>query len=155
MKTFSRKRYWIDGHIQGALATRVLLHWLAFMTMGLTLTLAMQFFANPTAPIPVHLQEFWRHLGPFCVSMLVLMPVFLYDTVRLSHRFVGPVLRLRRAITDITGGQPAERISFRDNDFWRGMAADFNKLIDMGYFDTPRKQIEEAEAEAELHRKNR
>ena len=138
----SRKRYWIDRKLQGALAIRVSLHWLIFTCVAGALTLMFQFMCNPTASLSEHFATVWNDQGPFTLVMLLLLPVFLYDTVKLSNRFAGPVLRLRRAMTAINNGQPPERLTFRDNDFWKGMADDFNKLIDAGYFDSNQSKRE-------------
>lgn len=134
----TRTKYWIDRKIQGALAIRVLLHWLIFAAIATVLTLMLQYLGNPMATWSEQVNSVWNNQGPFALVMLILLPVFLYDTVKLSNRFAGPVLRLRRAMTAVAEGKPAERLNFRDNDFWRGMATDFNTLIDKGYFDEPK-----------------
>ena len=54
--------------------------------------------------------------------------------VKVSNRFVGPALRMQRAMNEVAEGRPTERLLFRNGDFWRGMADDFNSLIDRGYF---------------------
>ena len=45
---------------------------------------------------------------------------------RMSNRFVGPVLRLRKGLREVAEGRPAQPLNFRDDDFWREMASDFN-----------------------------
>ena len=146
----SRSRVWIDHKIQGALAFRVALHWATFVLVVGVLTLAMQYIANPFAPLNEQMNNVWQNQGPFVIVMLILLPVFLYDTIKLSNRFAGPVVRLRREMQAITQGKPAEKLQFRDNDFWCGLAEDFNKLIEKGYFEaetntnaaTPGKPVE-------------
>jgi hypothetical protein len=143
----ARKKYWIDRQIQGALAIRVALHWLIFSGVATALTLMFQYLGSPLAPFSEHVSVIWTNQGPFALVMLMLLPVFLYDTVKLSNRFAGPVLRLRRAMTGIANGEPAERLNFRDNDFWRGMADDYNVLVDRGYFDGSPSPVENSEPE--------
>ena len=135
-----RKRYWIDSKIQGALALRILFHWVTFAVIAVVLTLILQYFSNPWTMLSDQLALLWNRQSAFAIVILVLLPIFIYDTVKLSNRFAGPVLRLRRVMKQIADGQPPERLKFRDNDFWIGMAEDFNKLIDMGYFDEPREE---------------
>ena len=65
--------------------------------------------------------------------LLALLPAFMLDTIRFSNRFVGPILRLRRHLRELGNDMNTEPCAFRDNDFWRGMANDFNTLIDKGY----------------------
>ena len=148
MSKRARKRYWIDRQIQGALATRVGMHWLIFSAIAAVLTLMLQYMSNPFAPFSEQLHNVWNNQGPFGLVMLILLPIFLYDTVKISNRFAGPVLRMRRVMNQIAEGKPAERLAFRDNDFWRGMAKDFNTLVDKGYFDSrPERSVEQAEQE--------
>ena len=139
----NRTRVWIDHQIQGALALRVALHWCIFALLASVITLAMQFMATPFAPLREQLANAWRNQGTFLIVMLLLLPVFVYDAVRLSNRFAGPILRLRRVMQQIGQGKPPERVEFRDDDFWRGLAADFNRLIDRGYL-----KVSEPEPEA-------
>jgi hypothetical protein len=48
--------------------------------------------------------------------------------LRLSNRFVGPVGRLRKGLKDLASGNRTEPLLFRDDDFWRDMAGDFNEV---------------------------
>jgi len=50
------------------------------------------------------------------------------DVVRLSNRFTGPLLRLRRSMRALARGEQVEPIRFRDNDFWHDFAEEFNAL---------------------------
>ena len=130
-----RKRVWIDRQIQGALATRIAFHWFLFAIIVSVLTVFLQFVGDPLAPLSQHVSNFWRNQGAFLIVIVVTLPVFVYDTVKLSNRFAGPILRMRRVMQEIAQGKPAEKLSFCDHDFWRGLASDFNTLIDRGHFD--------------------
>lgn len=143
----TRKRYWIDRQIQGALATRIIVHWMIFAGVGFVLTLSLQYLSDPFTPVGQQLHTLWQNQGLFVLVMAILLPVFVYDAIKLSNRFAGPVLRLRRVMNEIADGKPAERLAFRDNDFWLGMAKDFNSLVDKGYFD---REPEPSSSEREL-----
>ena len=135
MRKRPRSRIFVDQKIQGALALRVVLHWATFVIVVGVLTLAMQYIATPFAPPDELMDVVWQNQGPFVIVMVILLPIFLYDTVKLSNRFAGPVVRLRRAMQGISQGKPVEKLQFRENDFWRGLAEDFNRLVERGYFD--------------------
>ena len=62
--------------------------------------------------------------------MLSLAPMFIYDTVKLSNRFAGPVLRIRRAARQLADGEIPKKSKLRDGDFWKDLASDFNGVID-------------------------
>lgn len=64
--------------------------------------------------------------GPLMVVMLILMPVFLRDTLKLSNRFAGPMFRLRTVLSELADGGDGSRIKFRTGDFWQSTAGDFN-----------------------------
>ena len=68
--------------------------------------------------------------GPFLVVMVFLLPVFVIDTIKISHRFAGPIYSLRRAIHEIAEGQPPRKLQFREHDFWQDLATDYNAMID-------------------------
>jgi hypothetical protein len=50
--------------------------------------------------------------------------------VTLSHRFVGPVLRVRNALRQASRGEKTARVKLRPNDFWTELADDLNEFLD-------------------------
>lgn len=125
-----RKKTFVDSQVQGALVKRVILHWLGFFLTASIVTFVLQVMSNPFVPIKTHFQELWWTQGPFLLVMIFLLPVFVLDTIKLSHRFAGPIYRLRRTIRAIADGEKPTRLKFRDFDFWHGLADDFNRMID-------------------------
>jgi hypothetical protein len=59
-----------------------------------------------------------------------MLPVFIVDTIKLSHRFAGPIYRLRNVIRGMADGEPYKPVLFREKDFWQGLAEDFNQMIE-------------------------
>jgi nitrogen fixation/metabolism regulation signal transduction histidine kinase len=62
------------------------------------------------------------------VILLSLFPAFLLDTVRFSNRFVGPIARLRRGLRELGENREAEKMIFRDSDFWTDVAGEYNQV---------------------------
>ena len=60
--------------------------------------------------------------------LMLLMPIFLRDTLKLSNRFAGPMFRLRTALKTMSSGQVPGPIKFREGDFWLEAADDFNTV---------------------------
>jgi hypothetical protein len=58
--------------------------------------------------------------------MICILPTFVYDSLKLSNRFVGPIVRLRQSIAGLARGDEVKELRFRDNDFWRELSEDFN-----------------------------
>jgi hypothetical protein len=126
----TRKKTFIDAKVQGALVRRLVLHWAAFITVAAVVAFALQVLRDPFRPLEQHLQEMWWTHGPFLLVMFFMMPVFIVDTIKLSHRFAGPIFRLRNVIRSMAEGEPFKPVKFRDMDFWQDLADDFNTMIE-------------------------
>jgi hypothetical protein len=92
----------------------------------MTLALMMALVGEPSVGM---LERITSQSGQFVLLgmvMFALLPVFMLDTTRFSNRFVGPIGRLRRHLRELGSDQNTGECSFRDNDFWSGMAEEFN-----------------------------
>lgn len=130
MSERNRKKTFIDPQVQGALVRRLILHWVGFFVVASLVAFVLQVLSNPFQSISAHLEQIWWTQGPFLVAALFLLPVFVFDTIKLSHRFAGPIYRLRSTIRNIANGDEPGRLKFRDFDFWQGLADDFNRMVD-------------------------
>ncbi len=125
-----RSKKFIDAKVQGALARRLVFHWLLFMVVASTVAFILQVLSNPFLPFSEHLENLWWTQGPFLMVMAFLLPVFVLDTVKLSHRFAGPIFSLRRSMRDVAEGKEPRKLKFRGNDFWHDLADEYNAMID-------------------------
>jgi hypothetical protein len=124
-----RKKRFIDSHVQGALTRRIIFHWLVFMLVTSAFAFVLQVLADPFRGLTSHLQDLWWAQGPFLLVMLFLLPVFVMDAIKLSHRFAGPIFSLRRAIRGVADGETPRKLKFRKGDFWQGLAEDYNSML--------------------------
>jgi hypothetical protein len=121
-----RKRLFVDYKVQGALINRVLVYW-AMCLMTLTLMiLCWRILTGPARMFYTHFDDLWFQYGPAVIGSLVLLPLIVFDMVRLSNRFVGPLLRLRRSLRALARGDEVAPLEFREGDFWREFADEFN-----------------------------
>lgn len=130
MSTNHRKKTFVDAEVQGALVRRILLHWLAFFVVAAGCTIVLQLCLDPFRSFGQMVREAWWSHGPFLLILGVLLPVFVVDTIKLSNRFVGPIRRLQQAITEAAESGHVKPIRLRRGDFWQGLAANFNTLVD-------------------------
>jgi len=130
MSNPNRKKSFVDPKIQGALVRRLVIHWVTFMAVAVAVAFFLQMLSNPFRPAGEQIQQLWWTHGPFLLVWFLLLPVFVLDTINLSHRFVGPIYRLRHTIRKVAQGDPPPRLKFRDFDFWQGLAQDFNLMVD-------------------------
>ena len=124
-----RKKHFIDSCVQGSLARRIILHWLLFLAVGSLVAFILQVLSNPFRPIANHVQDMWWTHGPFLLVLTFLLPVFVVDTIKLSHRFAGPIYALRKAIREVAKGGSPRRVKFRTRDFWHDLADDYNAML--------------------------
>jgi hypothetical protein len=125
-----RKKTYIDSKVQGALVRRLLIHWTVFLGVAFGMAFCLQLLRDPFRPLEVHFQQLWWAQGPFFLVVVLLLPVFIFDSIKLSHRFVGPIYRLRQTIRKIVEGDTPPPLKFRDFDYWQDMAQDFNVMVD-------------------------
>jgi hypothetical protein len=123
-----RKHLFIDSKIQGALIGRVVLYWLTCLVTIALMLLCWRIVTGPARIFYTHFSDMWFFYGPAAIASFLLLPLVIMDVIRLSNRFVGPLLRLRRSMRALARGEDVEPIEFRDNDFWREFADEFNSI---------------------------
>lgn len=124
-----RKRLFVDPEVQGQLVLRVVLYWATCLMTVAMVVMCWRIVNGPARPFYRHLDDMWFHLGPALLASLILLPMVIMDVIRVSNRFVGPLLRLRRSLRNLASGQEVEPIRFRQGDFWQGFADEFNAVI--------------------------
>ena len=149
-KDCQRKKDFIDPEVQGALTRRIVAQWLVFTAVAAVLAFGLQWMSDPFAPLSHHVSESWWTHGPLLLVLLCLLPVFVMDAIKLSNRFTGPIYRLRHVARSLATGQRPDPLEFRGSDFWRGLADDFNLVIDrLASAETKEESKDEAEPELE------
>ncbi len=149
MSSEQRSRTFVDSQVQGALARRIIGHWLVFLLVAAVTAFMLQVLSNPFRAPADHMGEMWWTHGPFLLVMVFLLPVFVVDTIRISHRFAGPMISLDRAMREVAEGKPPRKVAFRRDDYWQELAEDYNAMlarIAPGVEDTAEVQSEEEPA---------
>lgn len=141
MSKSQRTRILVDPPVQWSIAGRVLGHWILFLTCLVLISASVQLISSAgQRPFAEAIRAAAVSQIPILGVMLMLLPVFLRDTLKMSNRFAGPMFRLRTALRAMADRQPVNSINFRSGDFWQEAAADFNTVL---------AQIEELRAENE------
>lgn len=127
-KNSKRKQLFVDSKVQGALAARVVLYWGASMATMALMLLCFRIITGPARLFYEHFDDMWFHYGPALAGSIIILPVLVIDVVRLSNRFAGPVVRLRRGMRALARGESVELLHFREGDFWQAFAEEFNAV---------------------------
>ncbi|MCR9295417.1 MAG: hypothetical protein NXI32_22085 [bacterium] len=126
----SRKRVLVDQSVQGALAKRICFHWVVFFLLSLLCLFSLEYFlGDPTLTLGGHLSVLWNKYGFFLLLMVAIIPSFVYDTLKLSNRFAGPMIRIKQSIRKLADGEAVSELKFRDGDFWCDVSDDFNRMV--------------------------
>ena len=125
-----RKRILTDDEVQGGLFRKLCGQWLLLLLAnGIGLTVWLRLFEMPDMNWATIAEEGFHRYIPVIVISTILLPAFMWDINRTTHRFAGPIGRLRKALSDAAVGKHVEPLSFRSNDYWSAIATDFNRLI--------------------------
>lgn len=126
-----RSRTLVDPEVQGSLLRKIALHWgLLFLANTLGLMIWLRMFEQPEVGWGETFADCLRRFLPFFVITIALIPAFVWDTLRATNRFAGPMMRLRTALADASRGRAVKPLNFRGNDFWQEVADHFNVLIE-------------------------
>ena len=127
-----RRRLLVDVEIQGAILKRVAVYWafcvLFIMTPIVVIKVLSQFGSG--AGLLAILGDLWREYWLSLAFALLLLPMALLDSLRLSHGFVGPLVRLRKELALQAKRTDLEFPKFRDSDFWNSLAIDVDRFTE-------------------------
>jgi nitrogen fixation/metabolism regulation signal transduction histidine kinase len=70
----------------------------------------------------------WSMFWPSFLAAVLILPAVLWDLMRMSNRFVGPIYRLRRSMRSLANGADVDPVFLRDGDYWFDFAEDFNRV---------------------------
>jgi hypothetical protein len=139
-----RKRLFVDRQIQGALLFRIIIYWCFSVLAVCLFMLCVQALTRPADSFIgfFAFDEFFWNYGAVVLASAVLVPLIMLDVLVISNRFAGPLLRLRRSLRALADGEHVAPIQFRDKDYWRDFAGEFNAVVD--YIEQLKKQLAEA-----------
>ncbi|MGA2797372.1 MAG: hypothetical protein ABSE63_07340 [Thermoguttaceae bacterium] len=123
-----RKHLFVDPKVQGVLIARVVIYWVACLITIALMLLCWDIIAGPTRMLYLHFDNMWFFYGPAAIASLLVLPLIIVDIIRVSNRFVGPLIRLRRSMRALARGEYVEPIEFRGKDFWYDFADEFNAI---------------------------
>lgn len=124
-----RRQLFVDRKVQGAIVLRCLLYW---ATCLFTTFIILFFWSLLTGPARISwmtVDQIWFSYGPAFIASILILPLIVWDLLRMSNRFAGPVLRLRRELKKLAKGEHVNPLFFRNGDYWRDMADDFNRIV--------------------------
>lgn len=147
----NRSRILVDPTVQWSIAGRIISHWLVLLMclVSINMMVAVLTSIGQTSFMGALMTAAQQEIRTFCV-MLLILPMFLRDTLKLSNRFAGPMYRLRTALKSMAEDDMPTPIKFRTGDFWQEAATDFNTV--RSKYESLEKENETLKSELEMLR---
>ena len=124
-----RKKVWIDP-FQTKLTLRIAAYLGLFFIVFLNFLFVWKMVEEgPLDPWQQFLDTMRANV-PVIICLLILVPVMAWDSVRFTHRLVGPLVRFRKTMQTIADGEPVRPIKLREGDYLIEMRDDFNKMLE-------------------------
>ncbi|MEX2288216.1 MAG: hypothetical protein WD648_14065 [Planctomycetaceae bacterium] len=130
MSRFKRNGHLVRSRVQKDVLLRFVLHWLALTATYFGIVFCIHFFmSDPTETVPSILHQMWQRYSLLVLVMFSLVPYFLYDLIKLTHRFAGPMVRFENALHRAAQGESVKPIKLRKGDYWHEFADDLNAVF--------------------------
>ena len=143
----TRRRILIDSGVQGALVRRTGLYAGATSIYLLVIFVLSDSLSHPQEPFSESLLRCLDEAVFWAPGLMLLAPLFAYDLIHISNRFVGPMFRLRRELRKLSNGEDVSQMFSRQGDFWGDAAESFNRvreeLMALRQAETERDAIDE------------
>lgn len=127
---FRRQKIYVDRHVQGGIVLRLAAIWLTTTVIAIFVSALLQFLGDPTIGLEAYLADFSRYWVPTLMAFGAMLPIAGLHLVRFTHRFVGPIVRLRRLMRELAEGQVLAPVKFREKDYWQDLATEFNRVAE-------------------------
>ncbi len=124
-----RKKLFVDREVQTAILWRVALYWFSCIAFFSLMIWCYECLARPDQMFYEHFFPMIQRFLPVYVAMVLLLPFLLFDAIKFSNRFCGP---LRRVVNELEGYSESgtmATLKFRDNDFWQSLADSVAKAL--------------------------
>ena len=133
-----RAKKLVDKQVQGQLMGKMVMYFLVYNGALMLITVgawymehaSAQLTGQPTANLTEEFARFTAQHKPMAYGMIILLPLILWDMLKTSHRFAGPIYRFRRTLEDHIAGKPLERVKLRDGDYLGEFEAVFNRFVE-------------------------
>ncbi|MGB0758059.1 MAG: hypothetical protein ACPGPS_00930 [Rubripirellula sp.] len=124
----TRRRILIDSGVQGTLVRRTGLYAAATAIYLLVIFILSDALSHPKEPVSESLLRCLDEAVFWAPGLMLLAPLFAYDLIHISNRFVGPMFRLRRELRKLSNGETVGPMFSRQGDFWSDASDSFNRL---------------------------
>ena len=128
MRHHVRQRFFVDRKIQLTMVSRVVAYWLFCLLSVWLMLVCWEIATGRPSSSGELIGGVWSRFGPALIASILLVPLVVWDCLRVTNRFAGPLLRLRRGMSDLADGEPVQPLELRQGDFLGEIAEQFNRI---------------------------
>lgn len=132
----------IDRKSQTTLAVRVGLYWIACVLYFAVVLFFSQIMYNPKVALVDHLREYFIDMVQWVPAILLLLPLVIYDMLRVSQRILIPVEEVRQGLEVLATGEVPEPIHCGDEEFNQALMQTYNEIRDSVIAETVAAAVE-------------
>jgi hypothetical protein len=122
-----RRRIWIDP-FQTRLVIRQVFYCLSFFAAAWVVLSILRGIGEGMGAIAEEPGN--TRLGlPALLTILSVLAMIAYDSIRYVHRVVGPVYRFRKTIQAVAAGEPVDLVRLRQGDYFQEVMDDVNDML--------------------------
>ena len=124
-----RKKLFVDREVQSAILWRVVLYWFSCIAFFTLIIGCYECLARPDQMFYEHALPIFRRYAPVYLALLFLLPFLLFDAIKFSNRFCGPLRRVVDELDSFSESGTMRSLKFRDNDYWQSLADSVAKAL--------------------------
>ena len=133
-----RKKLFVSMPIQGRILAQLVAYWAVYHVVlwhGLFLYRYFQFKADLlTNEFQVPFHEFYSQFVlqhyPVAICAVLLFPIVFWDTLKISHRVAGPLVRFRNEFRRLARGERVQPVELRNGDLLTEFSIAFNEFVE-------------------------
>lgn len=138
---YKRRQVFVNRPVQGRLLLRFLGLWGLYHLVLWHVMFLFRFFQyfrdilNGGAPQSFGglYMEFAREHYLILVCAVMVLPILLWEVLKLSHRFVGPLVQFKRCLSHLARGERVTEVHIRKGDFLVDLQNSFNEFLRSPY----------------------
>ena len=123
-----RQKLLIDWSVQGCLLGRTALYSAACCLYFSVILIFNEWASEPGSTFVDAIFSCLDESIYWAPGLVLLIPMVVYDLLKLTNRFAGPFFRLQREMGRLVNHESESPLGFRDGDYWVDVTDDFNAI---------------------------
>jgi len=127
----SRNKLYVSQAIQGRMLRNVALYWLVYhLIFWHLLFIVGGLGSDISLPFGVRYMNFFTDHFLLIICGAAILPMVLWDMLKLTHRTVGPFVRFERAMKEMAQGKQITKVTLRKKDHVTEFLGVFNEFVE-------------------------